>query len=135
MFPSFCSLLMSMLRLSASRIELKDQDVERIIRRVEQRSNEFRSSLDSALDKRGYNEARVEYVNTFIERFCDYTKRLRDQFDKRSSSTADVRAVLDRAAPIDEFMINWHQHTTYSGVGKRIGPSIQHQRRRPEPNR
>lgn len=83
---------------------LKDKDVERIIRRIEVRSDQFRSNLDSALDKHGYSDTSVDHVNTFIELFAEQTKRLRDQFDNRSSSTADVRALLDRAAPIDEFM-------------------------------
>jgi hypothetical protein len=83
---------------------LKDNDVERIISRIELRSDRFRSNLDSALDKRGYDATRVDHVNTFVELFGDHVKRLRDQFNKHSSSTADVRAVLDCAAPIDEFM-------------------------------
>ena len=83
---------------------LHDKDVERIIRRIELRSAQFRSNLDSALDKRGYTGSRVDQVNTFIERFYEQVKRLRNEFNKRSSSTSDVQAVLDRAAPIDEFM-------------------------------
>ena len=83
---------------------LKDKDVERIIRRIELRSDEFRSNLDSALDKRGYNDSLVDHMNTFIELFCKQTKRLHDQFNNGSSSTADVRTLLDCAAPIDDFM-------------------------------
>lgn len=83
---------------------LNDKDVERIIRRIELRSEQFRSNLDSSLDKRGYRGKRVNLVNTFIELFSEQVKRLRDQFNKGSSSTSDVRAVLDCAAPIDEFM-------------------------------
>ena len=83
---------------------LNEKDVERILRRIELRSDQFRSSLDSALDKRRYNGTHVDHVNKFIELFGEQVKRLRDQFNKRSSSTSDVRAVLDRAEPIDEFM-------------------------------
>ena len=83
---------------------LNDKDVEKIIRRIELRSDQFRSNLDSALEKRGYTDARVDHVNTFIERFYEQTKRLRDRFNNRLSSASDVRAVLDGAAPIDEFM-------------------------------
>lgn len=83
---------------------LHDEDVERIIRRIELRYDQFRSTLDSALDKRGYNGNLVDHVNTFIERFYEQLKRLRDQFNKRSSSASNVRVVLDCAAPIDEFM-------------------------------
>src|SRR5262249_30964727 len=78
---------------------LNDKNVERIIRRIELGSEQFRSNLDSALDKRGYKGTRVDHVNTFIELFLEQVKRLRDQFNKCSSSTSDVRAVLDRAAP------------------------------------
>jgi hypothetical protein len=46
----------------------------------------------------------MEYVNSFIKDFYEQTKRLRDQFDKRSSATSDVQAVLESAVPIDEFM-------------------------------
>ena len=87
---------------------LTDKDVERIIRRIELRSDQFRSSLTSALDKSRYNRTRVGYVNAFIDGFYEQTKRLREQFNKRSSSTSDVRAVLDCAAPIDEFMTRNH---------------------------
>ena len=83
---------------------LNDNDVERIIRRIELRSDQFRSNLDSALDKHGYNRSHLDYVNTFIDRYCEQTKRLRDHFNNRSSSTSDVLDVLDRAAAIDEFM-------------------------------
>ena len=81
---------------------LLDKDVEKIIRRIELRCDQFRVTLDSALDKRRYT--RVDHVNTFIEMFYERVKRLRDQFDKRLSSTSDVRVVLDCAAPIDDFM-------------------------------
>ena len=83
---------------------LSDKNVERIIRRIELRSDQFRSNLDSALDKRGLVGIRLDHVNTFIDLFHERVKRLRDQFDKHSSSTSDVRAVLGCAAPIDEFM-------------------------------
>lgn len=83
---------------------LNDKDVERIIRRIEVRSDQFRSNLDSALDKRGYNSTHVDHVNRFIELYYEQVKRLRNQFNQHLSSTSDVRAVLDCAAPIDEFM-------------------------------
>lgn len=83
---------------------LTDMAVEKIIRRIEQRSDHFRSSLSSALDKSRYTRTRVDHVNTFINGFDEKTKQLRERFNNRSSSTADVRAVLDCAAPIDDFM-------------------------------
>ena len=84
---------------------INDKEVEKIIRRIEQQSDHFRSSLDSALDKSRFNGTRREDdINSFIKDFYEQTKRLRHQFDSHKSAAADVQAVLERAARIDEFM-------------------------------
>jgi hypothetical protein len=84
---------------------LNDKDVEKIIKRIEQQSDNFRSSLDDALDKSRFNGTnREDDINSFIKDYYEQTKRLRDHFDKRNSASADVEAVLDRAARIDDFM-------------------------------
>jgi hypothetical protein len=84
---------------------LSDKDVEKILRRIEQQSDHFRSSLDSALDKSRFNGTnREDDINSFIKDFYEQTKRLRDHFDKHQSAAPDVEAVLDRAARIDDFM-------------------------------
>jgi len=84
---------------------LRDKDVERIMRRIEQQSDRFRSSIDSALDKSRFNGSnREDDINAFIKDFYEQTKRLRNHFDKHQSASADVEAVLDRAARIDDFM-------------------------------
>jgi len=84
---------------------LSDKDVEKILRRIEQQSDRFRSSVDSALDKSRFNGThREDDINAFIKDFYQQTKHLRDRFDKHQSASADVEAVLDRAARIDEFM-------------------------------
>ena len=84
---------------------LSDSDVEKIIRRIEQQSDRFRSSLDDALDKSRFNGSnREDDINSFIKDFYEQTKRLRDRFDDRKSASADVEAVLNRAARIDDFM-------------------------------
>jgi hypothetical protein len=85
---------------------LSDKDVEKIIRRIEQQSDRFRSSLDDALDKSRFNGSnREDDINSFIKDFYAQTKRLRDRFDEHKSASADVEAVLDRAARLDDFMI------------------------------
>ena len=84
---------------------LNDKEVEKIIRRIEQQSDHFRSSLDSALDKSRFNGSnREDDINSFIKDFYEQTKHLRNRFDKHQSASADVEAVLDRAARIDNFM-------------------------------
>ena len=84
---------------------LNDKEVEKIIHRIEQQSDHFRSSLDSALDKSRFNGSRREDdINSFIKNFYEETKRLRHQFDSHKSAASDVQAVLERAGRIDEFM-------------------------------
>ena len=84
---------------------VNDKEVEKIIRRIEQQSDHFRSSLDSALDKSRFNGSnREDNINSSIKDFYEQTKHLRNRFDKHQSASADVEAVLDRAARIDNFM-------------------------------
>ncbi|HZI46383.1 MAG TPA: hypothetical protein VFD75_01235 [Pyrinomonadaceae bacterium] len=84
---------------------LSDKDVDRILHRIEQQSDRFRSSLDSALDKSRFNGShREDDINSFVKDFYEQTKRLRNHFDKHQSASADVQAVLERAARIDDFM-------------------------------
>jgi hypothetical protein len=84
---------------------VSDKEVERILRRIEQQSDRFRSSLDSALDKSRFNGSnREDDINRFIKEFYEQTKHLRDRFEKHQSASADVESVLDRAARIDDFM-------------------------------
>jgi hypothetical protein len=84
---------------------INDKEVEKILRRIEQQSDRFRSSLDSALDKSRFNGTRREDdINSFIKDFYEQTKRLRHQFDSHKSAAPDVQAVLERAVRIDEFM-------------------------------
>lgn len=84
---------------------LSDKEVERILRRIEQQSGKFRSSLDSALDRSRLNGTdREDNINAFVKDFDREVKRLHDRFDEHKSVAADVQSVLERAARIDEFM-------------------------------
>jgi len=84
---------------------LSDKDVEKIIRRIEQQSDRFRSSLDAALDKSRFNGSnREDDINAFVKDFYKQTKTLRDRFNSHKSTTSDVQSVLARAARIDGFM-------------------------------
>jgi hypothetical protein len=82
-----------------------DQEVERILKQIEQQSDRFRSALDSSLDKSRFNGTREEDdVNRFVKEFYEQTKTLREHFDHHKSTSADVQSVLDRAASIDSFL-------------------------------
>lgn len=84
---------------------LSDKEVERILHRVENQANTFRRSLDAALDRSRLDGTnREDDINAFIKNFDEQTKRLHDRFDDHKSVAADVEAVLNSAASIDQFM-------------------------------
>ena len=76
-----------------------------ILNRIEDRTDRFRESLDSALDDSRLNGSnREDNINQFVRDFEQATDRLRDRFDKGQRITADVQEVLNRASRIDNFM-------------------------------
>jgi hypothetical protein len=84
---------------------LNDKEVDRILHRIENQANTFRHSLDAALDRSRLNGTnREDDINAFIKSFDKQTKQLRDRFDDHKSVAADVEAVLNSAASIDQFM-------------------------------
>ena len=84
---------------------ISDKEVERILHRMENQANKFRHSLDAALDRSRLNGTnREDDINAFIKNFDEQTKRLHDRFDDHKSVAADVEAVLNSAASIDQFM-------------------------------
>lgn len=84
---------------------LSDKEVQRILRRIENQAKNLRRSLDDALDRSRLNGTnREDDINAFIKNFDEQTKRLHDRFDDNKSVAADVEAVLNRAADIDQFM-------------------------------
>jgi uncharacterized protein YukE len=88
---------------------ISDKEVERILHRIENQANKFRHSLDAALDRSRLNGTnREDDINAFIKNFDEQTKRLHDRFDDHKSVAADVEAVLNGAASIDQFMRRQH---------------------------
>ncbi len=84
---------------------VNDSQVETLLRRVETRSDAFRTSLDRALDRSRFDDTnRENNINEFVKEFENSTDELRRKFDGRTSVDADVSNVLVRAARIDDFM-------------------------------
>lgn len=84
---------------------VSDNQVQQIIRNIEQSSDTFRRSFDAALDRSRLNDTQTEDdVNNRVKDFEQATNDLRERFDGRRSVASDVENVLNRAARIDEFM-------------------------------
>jgi len=84
---------------------VSDREVEQALKRIEQGSDRFRSSLDSALDKSPLDgTSREDEINAYVKQFYEATKTLRDRFDHHKSTSQDVQVVLERADRIDGFL-------------------------------
>jgi hypothetical protein len=84
---------------------LTDRAMQQVIRRIEVRANRFKASLDRALDRSRLDQTRREdNINQLVSEFELASNQLRGNFNRRESTMADVRMVLERAAWIDRFM-------------------------------
>ena len=79
--------------------------IRNLISRIETRSDTFSRTLENAIANRRNNSAR-EDVNRLVTDFRYSTDQLKTRFENRQSTAADVRAVLDRAAVINGFLLN-----------------------------
>ncbi len=84
---------------------VSDAQLETILRRIETKSDTFRTSLDAALDRSRFNNTnREDNINEFVKDYENSTDRLRRNFDSRASVDTDVSNLLVRAVRIDDFM-------------------------------
>jgi hypothetical protein len=89
----------------AQRPYRNDRAVRQILTRIDNRTNQFRNSLDAALDRSRIDGTRREdNINQFVQDFDNAVESLRDRFNSRTETTADVQNVLNVAIRIDNFM-------------------------------
>ncbi len=77
-----------------------------LIRRIETDSDTFSRTLENAIARNRRNNTAREEVNRLVTDFKYATDQLKTRFENRQSTAADVRAVLDRAALINSFLLN-----------------------------
>jgi hypothetical protein len=99
---------------------LSDDQVERLLERIEQSADKFRSSIDDALDKSSADDSKIEKdINKYVEAFENATDRLESRFDDDKSSAEDVQEVLTRAASLNSLMAR-HAFTDRSQADWRL---------------
>ena len=82
-----------------------DQQVKQLLTRMRKEADQFRGSLDKALDRSRLNGSREETsINQSATDFANATNRLRSRFDNRQVVTSEVEDVLRRGGNIDRFM-------------------------------
>ncbi|MFN6963106.1 MAG: hypothetical protein ACK4S4_04995 [Pyrinomonadaceae bacterium] len=82
-----------------------DVQLRNLLSRIEQRTDIFKRQVDRGLDRSRINGTlREDSISAYITEFENATDRLKERFDSRQSTSADVNDVLTRATYIDQFM-------------------------------
>lgn len=82
-----------------------DRQVEIVLTRIENRTDNFKGRLDTALDRSVLdNTNREDRINQFVAEFERDTDLLRQRFEAGASVDNDVNRVLRSAASIDAFV-------------------------------
>jgi hypothetical protein len=82
-----------------------DKEVGQLLKRIEQGADQFRKSLDKALDDSGIDDSKAEDdINQFVTEFAETTDHLSDHFGRNQVITNDIEDVFRRGASIDSFM-------------------------------
>ncbi|RPH59544.1 MAG: hypothetical protein EHM89_10490 [Acidobacteria bacterium] len=88
---------------TSSRVD--DQQVGPLLRQIEKNADEFRRSLDQALDRSRIDGSRDEdNIKESVKEFAESMDQLRDHFDRRQVVANDLEDVLRRGVSIDGFM-------------------------------
>jgi hypothetical protein len=84
---------------------IADRQVSVILQRLEQSSNSFRGSLNSALIADRIDETRPQNdINSFAPAFESAIDQFRDRFTHRQAGAADVQSILQKASLVNGFM-------------------------------
>ncbi len=82
-----------------------ETNVRTLLTRIEQRTNTYKRNINAAIDQSAINNTRSEqYLTGYVADFERATNSLKQNFDARRSTAADVEEVLNRAYFIDGFM-------------------------------
>jgi len=82
-----------------------DREVQATVTRLETRTDAYKREVNFALDRSVLNNTRSrDSIVAYITEFENATDRLKQNFDTRRSTSADVEEVLNRAYFIDGFM-------------------------------
>jgi len=82
-----------------------DNEVEQLLKQIEKGADQFRKSLDKALDHSVMDGSTAEdNINQFVTEFAETTDHLKDHFARNQVVTNDIEDVLRRGVSIDGFM-------------------------------
>lgn len=98
-----------------------DRQIQALLDRIENRTNEFKRDLDTSLDRSNIDGTRQEdSINQIVANFETATDNLKTNFSSRRSSASDVQEVLSRAMFINRFMLNNRMSATSQNLWSQI---------------
>lgn len=111
-FPSFYLILITAILSAANFAQaqvrpyrVSDSQVQYLLNRIEQKTDTYKRSMDTALDRSRLDGSDTEdMIMDYIMEFENATDQLKQRFDARESVNTDVEEVLSRAANINAFM-------------------------------
>jgi hypothetical protein len=93
--------------VALAQYRLSNTEIRNLIQRVETRTDSFSRNLEIALDRSSINgTARENEINRLVSDFEFATDQLRTRFESRQPTATEARAVLDRAALINRFVLD-----------------------------
>lgn len=93
--------------------KVSDTNVRTLLARLETNTDNYQRQLNLDIDRSTLNNTRSETtLNTYITDFEASVMKLRQNFDSRRSTSADVDEVLNRAYNIDTFMRDYRLSAT-----------------------
>lgn len=93
--------------VASAQYRLSNTEIRTLIQRVETRTDSFSRTLENSLDRSSINgTARENEINRLVSDFELATDQLRTRFESRQATATEARAVLDRAALINRFVLD-----------------------------
>jgi YmgG-like glycine-zipper protein len=93
--------------VALAQYRLSNAEIRNLIQRIETRTDSFSRNLENALDRSPINgTARENEINRYVSDFEYATDQLRTRFESRQATATEARAVLDRAAFINRFLLD-----------------------------
>ncbi|MCA1625518.1 MAG: hypothetical protein LC768_05630 [Acidobacteria bacterium] len=100
---------------------VSEGNVQSLLTRLESRTDVYKREINTSLDRSVLNNTRSEEaIFSYITEFENATDKLKQNFDARRSTAADIEEVLNRAYFIDGFMRDYRMTATAENQWKLI---------------
>jgi hypothetical protein len=100
---------------------VSEGNMQSLLTRLESRTDVYKREINTSLDRSVLNNTRSEEaIFSYITEFENATDKLKQNFDARRSTAADVEEVLNRAYFIDGFMRDYRMTATAENQWKLI---------------